>query len=259
MTLNFPHKPEIRLENPPLNEVICQVRFPPILRIQKEEPSEYQELIRSRFPELVVELGIKFRLPGLVSDEKLTAESQPKTYKFRTIDELTMVSLAVDFFALSTNQYNHWEDFTNDLDLAYEATQQVYSPAYATRIGLRYVNRFTLENTGLDSFEQVVDLFHPDLTALLRSKAWSSPSEMLSQLVLIDNDAKLTIRTGCATEMGETFFLLDFDYFEEGKLEITNLLERLDCYHNVIYDAFRWCLRDESLVHFNPNSDEAIK
>jgi uncharacterized protein (TIGR04255 family) len=252
MALHFVHKPDIRLKNPPLSEVICQVRFPSIFRILTENPVDFQERIRDRFPVPEVEQEIEFRRPGSVSDENPDAKPQRLTYRFRTKDDVTVISLAVNFFALSTNHYSHWHEFADNLNFGIIATQDVYKPVFSTRTGLRFINRFTLKNTGMESFEKIYEFFHPDLTALLRNNVLRDSSEMLSQVVLPDGEAKLIIRTGCLTEGNEMFFLLDFDYFEEGKLEITNLFERLDRYHNVIYDAFRWCIKDECLDRFNP-------
>lgn len=256
MPLKFPNNEDIRLLNSPLHEVICQVRFPAILRILKEDPSEFQEIIRHRFPEISFGQNFAIKIPGIGSTETPAAELEFKIYRFNKPDKATVISLAVDFYALSTTQYEHWHTFKNDLKLAHEATSQVYSPAYGTRIGLRYVNKFTKKNTGSVSFENVVDLFHPDLTVLYRNKVWDNPSEYLIQLVLKDNGAKLTLRTGYAAEKDEPFFLLDFDYFEEGKLDFADLINRIDCFHDVIYDAFRWCLKDESIIHFNPVKKE---
>jgi uncharacterized protein (TIGR04255 family) len=256
MPLKFPHQPDIRLEHAPLNEVVCQVRFPPILRIVKEDPSEFQEVIRQHFPLLNIEQGFSLRIPKPGSQAEAGAEALAKTYRFQTPDERTTISLAVDFFALSTQQYTHWSDFIKHLKLALKATRQVYKPAYASRIGLRYMNRFTLENTGLERFDQVLDIFQPDLVTLLRGSAWNDPVELLNQLVLTDNDAKLSIRTGFGTEKDEHFFLLDLDYFEEGKLTIEDLEKRVQRYHSVIYDAFRWCVKEESLSIFNPIPQE---
>lgn len=64
MALNFPHTPDVRLANSPLVEVVCQVRFPPILRINKEEPSDFQEAVRQRFPELAAEQGMVLQMPA---------------------------------------------------------------------------------------------------------------------------------------------------------------------------------------------------
>ncbi len=259
MALNFPHNPEIRLERPPLVEVVCQVRFPVILRIAREEPSEFQELIRRRFPLLEMEQSVLVQFPGLSGEGAPVAEAQAKIYRFRTPDTHTSISLAVDFFALSTDRYTHWEDFAQDLRLAHEAVQQVYQPPYATRIGLRYVNRLTLANTGGQSVAELLDLVRPELTALLRGTAWSDPENMLCQLVLTDGQAKLTLRTGYGEEQDEPFFLLDLDYFEDGELPLTGLPERTRRYHDTICDAFRWCLPDESLSRFAPIVEEASR
>ena len=256
MSLNFPREPEVQLKNPPLIEVVCQVRFPPILRIAKEEPSEFQEYVRSQFPQLELEQGLLIRIPGVGSSGAPAAETQARVYRFQKPDGQIAISLAVDFYALVTNQYTRWEDFARDLSLAHEAAQRVYSPAYSTRIGLRYVNRLAPSNTGCKTVSEMLDLLRPELTAQLRSTAWSDPASMLCQLVLTDSEAKLTLRTGYGQEQDEPFFLLDFDYYEEGRLGLENLVERCNHYHEAIYDAFRWCLRDESLAVFEPIAEE---
>ena len=252
MSLPFPAKPEIRLSNPPLSEVVCQVRFSPILRIAKEEPSEFQEQIRGRFPDLNIEQGFLFKVPGAGSNSAPTAETKPRLYRFRTADEQSSVSLAVDFYALSTNRYTHWGDFARDLSLVHEAMRRVYKPAYATRIGLRYVNRFTYANTQRTTNRELFDLFRPELTALLRAEQWTAPVEMLNQVTLKDDEAQLFMRSAFGDEAGDPFFLLDLDYATEGKLPLTDLIDRVNRYHNLIYRVFRWCLKDEVLELFQP-------
>jgi len=53
--LRFPVQKDVRLLKSPLNEVICQVRYPPVLRIAEENPIGFQERLRGQFPELRVE------------------------------------------------------------------------------------------------------------------------------------------------------------------------------------------------------------
>lgn len=76
MTIKFPSKPDIPLKKAPLMEVVCQVRFPPILRINTEEPSEFQEEIRDRFPKIEIEQGFLLRLPPQGSGGTPSAEVQ---------------------------------------------------------------------------------------------------------------------------------------------------------------------------------------
>ncbi len=259
MSLKFPSKPDVQLENSPLVEVICQVRFPPILRIASEEPSEFQELIRDRFPNVELEHGFLVRVPGPGAMGVPTAEPQTRTYRFRTSEAQTAISLAVDFYALSSNRYINWEDFARLLRLTHEAIQRVYRPTYSMRIGLRYINRLIPANTGCQTIAEMFDLLRPELTSQTRSEAWDEVAEMRSRLVLTDENAKLTLGTGYGEDQGMPFFLLDFDYFEEGQLSLDNLVERCSRYNDVIYRAFRWCIRDDKLNIFKPRMKERSK
>ncbi len=258
MSLNFPCKPDVQLENSPLIEVLCQVRFPPILRIAGEEPpSEFQEHIRSQFPQVGLEHGFVVRIPKPGIEETPVAKPQSKIYRFRTPNEQTTISLAVDFYALSSKDYTNWEDFAQYLSLTHKAVQSVYAPAYATRIGLRYINRLTPVNTGFNTIDDLLELLRPRLTAQWRSEAWSDPVEMRCRLVFTDDSAKFILDTRYGEEEEQPFFLLDFDYYEEGQLNLDDLIERCHRYNEVIYRAFRWCVRDEKLSVFNPKAKEA--
>lgn len=252
MALMFPHHPDLPLEKPPLAEVICQVRFPPILRIARDEPSEFQERVRDRFPLLELAQGVLVNFPPPASNAIPAAEVSPRVFRFKSTNGKTAISLAVDFYALSTQNYRHWEGFAADLALVQEAVQSLYRPVHATRIGLRYINRFTIQSTGCGTMQEVLALLRPELTSLLRTDAWDQPATMTTQLGLSDGDAMLTLRTAYSEAPDEPFFLLDFDYFEEGSLEFDRLVERCDRYHRVIYNAFRWSLLESSLARFKP-------
>lgn len=257
MSLKFPEKPEVPLANPPLAEVICQVRYPAILRIAKEQPTEFQERIRQRFPEYGVEQPFKLSIPGAGAVGEPSAELPPRLLRFTSEDGHTTATLAVDFFALSTTRYQHWSIFVDDLAAVSKAVKAIYHPAYASRIGLRYVNRLSHTTTGLDNMQDILELIRPELTAVLRSDAWSNPEEWTSQLVLPDRNGKLALRFVFNSKEAEPFFQLDLDYFEQGKIALSELGKRVDKYHQVIYRAFRWCLFDESLAVFGSRLTEA--
>lgn len=253
MPLPFPHQADVPLERAPVAEVVCQVRFPPILRIAREEPSDFQEKVRGRFPELEIEQSLLVRLPNNVS-EGLQTEPRPKIYRFHAPDRQTTISLGVNFYALSTTRYTHWPDFLNDLMLAHTALQAVYQPAYAIRLGLRYIDRFTLANTGYTSTNDIRSLFRPELVAPIAGELWEPTDNYLSQHLLQDDDgARLALRFGYRVEEAEPGFILDFDYYQEGQLALDDLAARCDRYHTAIYNAFRWCLLPEALQVFQPS------
>lgn len=258
MPLNFPRLPDIRLLRSPLTEVVCQVRFPPILRITSEEPAAFQERVRQRFPRFEQEEGFLFQLQFSGSGPTHPPIAQPtsRLYRFRSADGQTTIALSTDFYALSTTQYAVWEEFAADLALAHRAVQEIYEPSFSVRIGLRYVDQLAPSKLGLSSFEDVVALLTPELTTLFQVDVWAPPSELLCQLLLDDDDGTLGFRFGKRVIDDEPTFVLDFDYYDDRELPFGGLIERCHRYHDIIYDAFRWCIQDDKLAVFQPVNKE---
>jgi uncharacterized protein (TIGR04255 family) len=249
--LCFPSTEDIRLQRVPLAEVICQVRFPPVLKIGSEQPIDFQERVRGWFPQLEVEQGMVVRMAPL-EGETPVAKPEPRTFRFKSPDGHTVISLALNFYALSTAAYTHWDDFLDRLQFVNQAAREVYSLPYAERVGLRYINHLTLENTGSSSVAELWDILRPELTVLLRNDCWDEPQEMVSQLSLAaEGDERLTLRSGFRGG-GEPIFLLDFDYYTQGNIPLENLAAISQHYHDMIYNAFRWCIREGKLAVFGP-------
>jgi len=247
----FPKQEDVRLQRAPLAEVICQVRFPPVLRIVNEDPVAFQERIRGSFPQFSIEKGMVVEMTRL-GTEPPSAKPTPPIYRFQSPDGHTMVSLALTFYALSTTSYTHWEDFLDLLQLVNRAAHEEYDLPYAVRVGLRYINQLTFENTDAGSVTELWDILRPELTVLLRGDCWDEPLQMGSQLLLAaDENERLTLRSGFRSGE-EPVFVLDFDYYAEGSISLENLPALCQRYHDVIYNAFRWCIREEKLAVFAP-------
>lgn len=254
--LHFPDYGEIPLENPPIKEVVCQVRFPPILRIAKDQPIEFQEQVRSQFPNLEFGQEILVQLSPFSTSPTPTA-SGPRLYHFKTLDDAYVATLAPNFFALSTKIYSHWSDFLSHLSFLASVAISVYDIHVATRIGLRYINQFTPENTGVQDISQLWEFLRRELRGYWRTDAWDDPVETLSQLILPnENQEHLAMRFGYLSKE-DTNCLLDLDYFVEGHLDLTerSLLSYCERSHRIIYSAFRWAVPVEKLVVFGTPSD----
>jgi len=194
--------------------------------------------------------GVEIRL-AQPEEESPSAKSLSRICRFRSRDGATIVSLGIDFYALSTRAYSHWGDFSDLLGFVSHAATTVYDLPYSTRIGLRYVNRLSLDNTRLTSVPEMLNVLRPELTSLLRVDCWDEPLEMLSRLLLSGQDGeKLTLRSGFQGE--DQTFLLDFDYYVEQETPLDQVLTLAKRYHEVIYHAFRWCIREGQLTVFDP-------
>lgn len=257
MTLNFPRQDDVKLKRSPLSQVICQVRFSPILRIGSEQPHAFQEAIRHVFPGFEVDQSFSFQVPAVPAlgtpHAPPSFQMAPSEFRFTSEDGHSTVTLAQNFFALSTDKYSVWEDFAAKLQLVSDAVIAEYKPSSILRVGLRYVNEIRAESLDLTTFEEVIALVQSDLVSPLISDAWSLPKTFATQLELEDGDSTLAIRLRLLGEEGSSRALaLDFDYYQEGSLPFDNLIPRCDQFHSVIYDAFRWAIREDQFAIFEP-------
>lgn len=251
MPVHFIEHEDIHLDNAPLSEVICQIRFPPLLRLINQQPAEFQEHVREKFPKISIEQPV---IVGPLDKFGTAPQAHisPKVFHFANKTNTCAVSLAPDFLALRSTSYSTWATFSEQLRFAFEALQAVYDVPYATRIGLRYINLLTLANTGRESFEELTSLVRPELVALFQLDEITEPYLVKQELrTHIENDGDFTIRVSLV-EAEENALLLDFDrYTEDEEILLDDLIERCDRYHRLVYNAFRWAIADNLHV-FGP-------
>jgi uncharacterized protein (TIGR04255 family) len=102
----FPKAPRVIYKKNPLDRVICQLRFPPILRIDTGIPAQFQERIRKEFPdfcekeELILPQQIRQEFPVELLGRIMP--SQTKNYEFSSENAVWKVNLTRTFIALST-------------------------------------------------------------------------------------------------------------------------------------------------------------
>lgn len=250
MTIHFPKTQEVPLASPPLDEVICQVRFPPILRIANEEPVDFQELIRGRYPVIQKKHTFQLQLAEPGNPGESSIEPQPIMFLFTNPDDKGQLALSPGFYAVSTERYVGWDAFMQDLKLAHETVGEIYQPAFSTRIGLRYINRLTTSNTQATTQKELFKLIRKELTATLRGKVWENAAEMFGVVNFTSPAEQMNLRYGYEIIDTVPTFLLDFDVFEEGRLDLSEVLSRCERYHEEIYHAFRWSITKEALDHF---------
>ncbi len=253
MTVSFPIYNDIKLLRSPLAEVVCQVRFDPILRIISEQPARFQETIRKRFPKLEWDQPVSIQMPDPENTAAtVTVEMSPRVAKFISQDRHSTVSLTQDFFSLSTDRYTVWEDFAADLQLVSSAASDCYGPLSVVRIGLRYVNNLVPELLELGGIDAVIDTLNPTLVSVLRDTPWTDVKGFASQIEVEDGDRVLAIRYGTSASDEAKSMIIDLDYYQEGQLSIDGLVERCEGFHDIIYRAFRWSIREERFAIFAP-------
>src|SRR5262249_48635801 len=100
----FPHRPRFIYGKKPSEDVIYQLRFPTILKIEAEIPSAFQERIRKQYPLFREKKADQLPLPDEVL--KMLGGGFPfrggkPAFDFISADEKWTVSLSSDFVALT--------------------------------------------------------------------------------------------------------------------------------------------------------------
>lgn len=240
--------------NNQLGEVICQIRFPEILKIGTEVPADYQEAIRDEFPRYSSRMESPApKITGTPGN--LTLQNQPQTvnYQFLSEDGLWRVNLTSRFISFTCGRYICWEDFAKMLDKPLAAFIQIYKPAFFERVGLRYINFISRKSLELDSvpFRELITSSYLGLLA----------EEDISETGIgrCSVDAELPIRGGCRVKIHagpgivrgrnqqdtEVKFVLDLDLFMPGKVPVNFAAGALHTLHSQAWPIFRGAITDK--------------
>ena len=247
----FPVTDRVSYSHNPLHQVICQLRFPTILKVEATLPAEFQESIRREFPIFqerqrhpVAQLsaGLESALPPELKGLAPLGEG----YDFISDDQEWQVTLTRDFLSLRTSNYDRWEEFTSQLEGPLDSFKQIYGPAFFTRIGLQYQNliqRSEINQTDISWS----DLIQPHLAGILSDSDIGPQVENCTQIATIrlkENLGQVRIHHGLVMieETKEPAYLIDSDFFTHQHTEVGDETAVLDQYHQRAGHLFRWCI-----------------
>jgi uncharacterized protein (TIGR04255 family) len=251
--MSFPESPRVTYRNNPLETVVCQLRFPPLLRIETELPARFQETIRAEYP-IFRELSPVDPSAGLPQEmlnivRSMLPVSAGRTYEFRSEDGFWKVTLAKDAIALECvrGHYTAWEQYTEKLAGPLVALRREYAPSFFTRIGLRYVNIIRRSRLNLQNV-QWAELLKPQIAAELASPMAPDVVESTHRVLMKLNEHGDQVRIRhsfvVAEDPKEVCYMIDNDFFSEQRTEGDNARAKLEELHRESGNCFRWCIAE---------------
>ena len=164
--MRFPKVDRVKYKHNILFEVVFQARFPEIMKISKEDPAEFQDIVRKDgYPEFELEVPL---VPPGIPKELESAISTDKVFRFFSEERDWQISLGKNFIALTcTANYRNYEDFKERLAKVLESFHIIYEPSYFTRIGFRYrdiANETFLGDIKADIKEFIPEYIFPELS-----------------------------------------------------------------------------------------------
>jgi uncharacterized protein (TIGR04255 family) len=245
MPPDFPNVARVELKVPPLELVVCQVRFPTILELAAgHPPSEFQQRVRATFPaarpqhtEMVLEVQ-----PGTAHQTALST-----IWRFDDRDSAWTVSLGSDFLALETKQYRRFEDFISRFMEVLGYVREIYPVDLRERLGLRYLDRIDRQKQPALPANWPAEV-RPEVIPLrgLRGAKEQLMSSLETRFTF--GDCVLAVRSsyvdnGYAGATSDKLFL-DFDCYTEQRGDLDGIEVILREFRQIAYNAFRWCVGD---------------
>ncbi|MGB3312707.1 MAG: TIGR04255 family protein [Nodosilinea sp.] len=249
--MNLPEFKRVIYKHNPLIEVVCQLRFPPILKISHQEPVEFQDEIRFQYPLFE---ATKAQLPSeiskIVQQFGLPLQSDT-TYSFKSEDQRWNLSIAKDFIALTTSSYERYEQFKQRLEESLEIFERIYKPSSYTRVGLRYQDLIIRSKLGIED-KNWSELIAKHIASELHDPEISSSIQtIVKNLILKTESGQINLNHGLVTvkesqeDTEEIAYLFDADFYAEQKIEgnedVWNVLNQ---FNQSAGRLFRWSITD---------------
>jgi len=245
----FPDSERVIYRKNPLIKVICQLRFPPILKIEKEIPSEFQEQIRNEFPNFNEKResygeSLPYEIRNFIGNQ------ETKNYEFISEDNKWRVNLTRTFLALSTSNYNKWDEFWKKMENPLNTLIKIYNPSYYTRIGLRYIDEINRKKLGNGKLEWK-DLLKSWILGLLSTNVNSIKENITEQKSIYrirlkkSSNAKIITRYYKDRKNGKDIFKIDSDFYCNQKVKIGEEKVRLDYFNKQAGRLIRWIITEK--------------
>jgi uncharacterized protein (TIGR04255 family) len=249
----FPDAERVIYEKNPLDEVVCKLNFPSILRIDAEPPVSFQEQVRGDFPFFQVKsagVNVVANLPAQLGqavrhDLSLLGS---KAYVFDSADRVWSLQLTKDVLALSCRRYERWERFRERLTKPLDVLAQTYNPAFFTHVCLRYRDvirrsRLELQNTAW------LELLQPWISGPLGRPETTSGVQSLQTrcvIALPNGTGHVDATYGLAVEEPnkEPVFVMDAHLYNDQQKGLTHVFPSLDALNVQGRRFFRWCITD---------------
>lgn len=249
----FPHTPRESYDKNPIEEVICQVRFPAILEISARPPADFQNLVRQDYP--MFEGGRPGTgIPGVPPEISKFMENLPGTnppvpeYRFSTPGKDKTIAFSQEFLAFTSTTYDRWENFREGFRSAEATFKEIYGPAFYSRIGLRYQDVVDRGELGLETYPWG-KLFNPEFAGFLGTDSIGEAVEETRTQVLLrvsEGAGLVRIQHGFAKSASDDHIVysIDADFFTNDRTEIDHGGQRLDIFNRCAGYFFRWAISD---------------
>lgn len=248
----FPRTDRVVFKKNPLTEVVCQLRFPPILKVSKD-PIGFQERVRKTYPEYVKELPViqGVEIPKAVLTKLQAQMGLSPVHNFSTSSpQARHIKLSRDSLSLFETGYKNWESFSGEFYSVEREFRAEYDPAHYTRVGLLYRNIIDPVTLGLGERPDWSKLINSRFLGLLQGSDLSEQitASMAETTLALKDEIKSSLKLNYGlvhrkeNKKKIAGYMICADFFANGKVMPDDFKQLLDGYNQTMGDLFRWAI-----------------
>ncbi|MCK4905009.1 TIGR04255 family protein [bacterium] len=216
-----------QFKNPPVREVVFEVRFPAELSIECKK-DEFYEKIRKIFPSIFI--------PKTIATEAYAVEP----YQFKNLGGTKIIRFSINQYAFITKQYESYKVFKQECLEYMNLFFKIYNITRFKRIGLRYINHIPIshDDKGIPIAKYLN--FGYKLPKVIPNEFSLFSSMFVTKL----GSGKLRTVVQYEPHL-EKIIVLDFDYFLERDLVANKLQKYLEDSHRYTEKVFLSIITDK--------------
>lgn len=229
-----------------VNTVICRVDFPEISALKSQEPTDFHSEIIELFPR--IEKGLEAQL-STKDSSGLTIKEQLAKWTMSNKEKDKKITLSQKNMILEFLKYNNYDDFKSTWDEVFRVLLLKYSITFFDRLGLRYINRVSLEKGNPLIWKNYINNkliaglgFCPDMASdVVRS---------MHQIIFNKNGKKIIFNYGIWNDNypdapSLKHFMLDYDCFIDSPIEAAEISNKIKEFIDIIYYLFEKSIEDK--------------
>jgi len=253
----------IQFRKSPLRLVIGQVRFTIVPRIDdKAFVADFQDAMRPQYPRASREATVTYQL----SSTGINPNIGETLWRFSSRDNQWSVVLGESAITLEARSYASMSDFMNRFQHVLEIAREKLGIIDRLRLGLRYINEIRYPEA--DTFSDWQSLLNSEFAGFKVSELLEGDIDhTLQEIQIIRPDGVFSIRHGLLSGTivaaqpqeyvpGGQFYLIDLDYYDstpQDELDISDTLQQVLGYNDIMYRFFRWTLSQKLYNYLEPH------
>lgn len=251
----------VRLQNAPLELVLCQVRWPEMSFLQEDQlrplALKFGQAMSADYPIYSEAKEINYA----ITPEGVTQNVVGSVFQWVSVDQAWHISLAKRFMTLYCTHYTDYREFGERLRAGLVNVREVLNVQVIERVGVRYVNRLADEAIIAD----LPSLIRPEVLgyqALPMTSGGATLRTSANQAIYSVADASLQVRSGmippgetvdpAIAPVGGRSWVLDLDASVETRsmLDVDAVTDRASQLSDIAYDYFKYVISEGFIDQF---------